>query len=44
MQHQRSAAVPIYQSTSFLFEDAHQDAELFGLMQESVHARTGNST
>ena len=45
MQHQRSAAVPIYQSTSFLFEDAQQGAELFGLVQEGhIYARTGNPT
>lgn len=45
MQHQRSAAVPIYQSTSYLFEDAQQGAELFSLAQEGhIYARTNNPT
>ena len=45
LQHQRSAAVPIYQTTSFLFEDAQHGAELFDLVQEGhVYARTGNPT
>lgn len=45
MEHQRSAAVPIYQSTSFLFENAQQGADLFGLVQEGhIYARTGNPT
>ena len=45
LQHQRSAAVPIYQTTSFLFEDADQGAQLFSLQQEGfVYARTGNPT
>ncbi|NLY28887.1 MAG: O-acetylhomoserine aminocarboxypropyltransferase/cysteine synthase [Alcaligenaceae bacterium] len=44
-QHQRSAAVPIYQTTSFIFEDARQGADLFGLLEEGhVYARTGNPT
>lgn len=45
LQHQRSAAVPIYQTTSFVFEDAQQGADLFGLAQEGhIYARTGNPT
>jgi hypothetical protein len=45
LQHQRSAAVPIYQTTSFLFEDAQHGAELFDLVQEGhIYARTGNPT
>jgi len=45
LQHQRSAAIPIYQTTSFLFEDAQHGAELFDLVQEGpVYARTGNPT
>ena len=45
LQHQRSAAVPIYQTTSYLFEDAQQGAELFDLVQEGhVYSRTGNPT
>ena len=45
LQHQRSAAVPIYQTSSFLFEDAQHGAELFDLVQEGpVYARTGNPT
>jgi O-acetylhomoserine (thiol)-lyase len=45
LEHQRSAAVPIYQTSSFLFEDAQQGAELFDLVQEGhIYARTGNPT
>lgn len=45
LEHQRSAAVPIYQTTSFVFEDAQQGADLFGLAQEGhIYARTGNPT
>ncbi|MEX8194634.1 O-acetylhomoserine aminocarboxypropyltransferase/cysteine synthase family protein [Comamonas guangdongensis] len=45
LQHQRSAAVPIYQTSSFLFENAQHGAELFDLVQEGpVYARTGNPT
>lgn len=43
--HQRSAAVPIYQTTSFLFENAQQGADLFDLEEEGhIYARTGNPT
>lgn len=43
--HQRSAAVPIYQTTSFLFENAQQGADLFDLVEEGhIYARTGNPT
>ncbi|WP_353234312.1 aminotransferase class I/II-fold pyridoxal phosphate-dependent enzyme [Diaphorobacter ruginosibacter] len=43
--HQRSAAVPIYQTTSFLFENAQQGAGLFDLEEEGhIYARTGNPT
>lgn len=45
LEHQRSAAVPIYQTTSFLFENAQQGADLFSLKEEGlVYARTGNPT
>jgi len=45
LEHQRSAAVPIYQSTSFLFENAQQGADLFDLVEEGhIYARTGNPT
>ena len=45
LQHQRSAAVPIYPSTSYLFENAQQGAELFDLVQEGhIYARTSNPT
>ncbi|QIL81553.1 O-acetylhomoserine aminocarboxypropyltransferase/cysteine synthase [Diaphorobacter sp. HDW4A] len=44
-EHQRSAAVPIYQSTSYLFESAQQGADLFDLVEEGhIYARTGNPT
>lgn len=44
-EHQRSAAVPIYQTTSFLFENAQQGADLFDLVEEGhIYARTGNPT
>ncbi len=44
-EHQRSAAVPIYQTTSFLFENAQQGADLFDLEEEGhIYARTGNPT
>ncbi|MBF5003782.1 O-acetylhomoserine aminocarboxypropyltransferase/cysteine synthase family protein [Diaphorobacter caeni] len=44
-EHQRSAAVPIYQSTSYLFENAQQGADLFDLVEEGhIYARTGNPT
>ena len=45
LQHQRSAAVPVYHSTSYLFENAQQGAELFDLVQEGhIYARTSNPT
>lgn len=45
LQHQRAAAVPIYQTSSFVFEDAQQGADLFGLVEDGfVYARTGNPT
>lgn len=45
LEHQRSAAVPIYQSTSYVFEDAQQGADLFSLVTEGhIYARTGNPT
>ncbi len=45
LEHQRSAAVPIYQTTSFLFEDAQQGADLFNLVEEGhIYSRTGNPT
>lgn len=45
MEHQRSAAVPIYQTTSFLFENAQQGADLFDLVEEGhIYGRTGNPT
>lgn len=45
MEHQRSAAVPIYQTTSFLFRDARQGADLFDLVEEGhIYGRTGNPT
>lgn len=45
LEHQRSAAVPIYLSTSYVFENAQHGADLFGLAQEGhIYARTGNPT
>lgn len=45
LEHQRSAAVPIYQTTSFLFENAQQGADLFDLVEEGhIYGRTGNPT
>jgi len=44
-QHHRSAAVPIYQSTSFVFDDAAHARSLFNLEQEGyLYSRTGNPT
>jgi len=43
--HHRSAAVPIYQSTSFVFDDAAHARSLFNLEQEGyLYSRTGNPT
>jgi len=43
--HRRSAAVPIYQTSSFVFDSAQHAAELFDLVQEGdVYSRTGNPT
>lgn len=44
-EQQRSAAVPIYQSTSFVFDSAQHGANLFGLVEEGdVYSRTANPT
>jgi len=44
-QHHRSAAVPIYQSSSFVFDDAAHARSLFALEQEGyLYSRTGNPT
>jgi len=44
-EHHRSAAVPIYQSTSFVFDDAAHARSLFNLEQEGyLYTRTGNPT
>jgi len=44
-EHHRSAAVPIYQSTSFVFDDAAHARSLFNLEQEGyLYSRTGNPT
>jgi len=45
VQHHRSATVPIYQSTSFVFDDAAHARSLFNLEQEGyLYSRTGNPT
>lgn len=44
-QHNRSAALPIYQTASYLFDDAAHGANLFNLAQEGfIYTRTGNPT
>lgn len=44
-EQQRSAAVPIYQSSSFVFDSAEHAANLFGLVEEGeVYSRTANPT
>jgi O-acetylhomoserine (thiol)-lyase len=43
--HQRSAAVPIYQGTSYVFDSAQHGADLFDYAQLGyIYARTGNPT
>lgn len=43
--HQRSAAVPIYQSASYVFDNAQHGADLFDFEQLGyIYARTGNPT
>ncbi|GAA5911829.1 hypothetical protein JCM8208_002450 [Rhodotorula glutinis] len=42
---QRSRAVPIYQTTSFVFRDSKHGADLFGLKEAgSIYSRIGNPT
>lgn len=44
-EHNRSAALPIYQTASYLFDDAEHGAELFNLEKEGfIYTRTGNPT
>lgn len=44
-KHQRSAAVPIYQSTSYAFDSAQHGADLFDFAELGyIYARTGNPT
>ncbi|MDR0225305.1 MAG: O-acetylhomoserine aminocarboxypropyltransferase/cysteine synthase [Burkholderiaceae bacterium] len=44
-EQQRSAAVPIYQTSSFVFDSAQHGADLFGLVEEGeVYSRTANPT
>lgn len=41
----KAIAVPIYQSTSFVFDDADQAAAVFGLQQDgNIYTRIGNPT
>lgn len=43
--HQRSAALPIYQTASYLFDNASHGADLFNLAQAGyIYTRTGNPT
>ncbi|GAA5926523.1 hypothetical protein JCM3775_001041 [Rhodotorula graminis] len=42
---QRSRAVPIYQTTSFVFNDSQHGADLFGLKEAgAIYSRIGNPT
>ncbi|SES86491.1 O-acetylhomoserine aminocarboxypropyltransferase/cysteine synthase family protein [Thorsellia anophelis] len=44
-EHNRSAALPIYQTASYLFDDASHGADLFNLAKEGyIYTRTGNPT
>ncbi len=44
-QHQRSAAVPIYQTTSYIFDNAQYGADLFDLAIEGhIYSRVSNPT
>ncbi|MFC0180322.1 O-acetylhomoserine aminocarboxypropyltransferase/cysteine synthase family protein [Thorsellia kenyensis] len=44
-EHQRSAALPIYQTASYLFDNAEHGANLFNLAEAGfIYTRTGNPT